>query len=462
MKILLISENNQKTPLPIPPLGAASLVRHLENAGHDVKVLDLCFTEDYEGEIRSSIGDFDPGIIGLSIRNIDSCCMLLPEFFLERTKKIVKTIRKYCGCMIIAGGSGFSVNPYEILEFLDLEYGVVGEGEYALPMLLNKIAEKESFDDMPDNFADRKRRKKNDYGHINDLDSIYSVDYGVFHEKYGEITPFQKKLGFDVPGINMQTKRGCVLNCVYCNYPQIEGDRIRCRKPESIRNEIAGILKKSQPEKPMMITFVDNVFNFPKGHASDLVKTLKEFRGEIIWTASIHARYCDEELIKEMASSGCVQVDFSADSCSQKIIDSYRKGFTLDELRNCAGWCRKYGLDFTLFLIIGGPGEDIHSIRETVNFIDSIKPKSVLVNIGMRIYPGTGLLEYSVNEGLLDGDESLLYPKFYLSPHFDQECIDEIIKIKDSHKDWYFMGSREADLGTKLALLVEERSGAKI
>ena len=42
--------------------------------------------------------------------------------------------------------------------------------------------------------------------------------------------------------IQVQTKRGCALNCAYCTYNCIEGKRWRLRDPEAVAGEIEEIV----------------------------------------------------------------------------------------------------------------------------------------------------------------------------------------------------------------------------
>lgn len=68
------------------------------------------------------------------------------------------------------------------------------------------------------------------------------------------------------------------------------------------------------------------------------------------------------------------------------------------------------------FLLLGGPGETRETVEESLSFVDSLDLESVKVTIGIRIYPGTAVARTAVSEGLLDRDDRLLIPRFYLVP----------------------------------------------
>jgi radical SAM superfamily enzyme YgiQ (UPF0313 family) len=50
---------------------------------------------------------------------------------------------------VIVGGVGYSAMPESLLERLGADYGVIGEGEIALPALLDRLARGSPLDDVP-------------------------------------------------------------------------------------------------------------------------------------------------------------------------------------------------------------------------------------------------------------------------------------------------------------------------
>ena len=63
---------------------------------------------------------------------------------------------------------------------------------------------------------------------------------------------------------NLQTKRGCAFACAYCDYPDLEGRKVRVRDPDAIADEM---LARSKVPGVTHMFFVDSVFNVPRSHA---------------------------------------------------------------------------------------------------------------------------------------------------------------------------------------------------
>ena len=72
MRVLIVSGSREIVHVMVPPLGEASLAAYLIEQGHDVKILDLTLSADYKRDLEKVISSFNPQIIGVSIRNIDS------------------------------------------------------------------------------------------------------------------------------------------------------------------------------------------------------------------------------------------------------------------------------------------------------------------------------------------------------------------------------------------------------
>src|SRR5208337_2912618 len=71
VRVLLISAANDAGAMTPLPLGLAYVAGAAENAGHDVRLLTLGTEANCENGIRRAMEQFSPGVLGLSVRNID-------------------------------------------------------------------------------------------------------------------------------------------------------------------------------------------------------------------------------------------------------------------------------------------------------------------------------------------------------------------------------------------------------
>ena len=125
MRILMISSNIAMSPYPVYPLGVSMIARALTTAGHEVRQFDFLQQDKSVDAIAQEIKQFNPELIGISVRNIDNVNLMNEQYYIEVVKNIVKKIREVSKSKVIMGGAGFSLMPGLILEETGADYGIV-------------------------------------------------------------------------------------------------------------------------------------------------------------------------------------------------------------------------------------------------------------------------------------------------------------------------------------------------
>ena len=125
--------------VPPFPLGVAYVAAALKRGGHDVVVWDAMPHEDWQTSLRATIRECQPDAMGLSVRNVDDQGIRAPKFLLDEPREMAAVCREESDAPLIAGGAGFSMFPVEALEYLGTDYGIAGEGEVALNLLLDAL-----------------------------------------------------------------------------------------------------------------------------------------------------------------------------------------------------------------------------------------------------------------------------------------------------------------------------------
>ena len=422
MKVLLVSPNIESLPDPVFPLGLACITAALKRNGTECRILDLCFNEDYETSIASAIKSFQPDIIGLSLRNIDNVSYPNYVTYLPFFRQVIRKIRKQSEAIIVIGGSAFALLPEALLDHLDADFGIVGEGESSFVTLVN---------DLDGKGVDQRLSRPQivgDYtGIIEDLDTLPLPDRSEFDNE-----AYLKWGGMG----NIQTKRGCPFKCIYCTYPIIEGKKVRLRNPKFICDEIEGMLKYGIDN----LFFVDNIFNYPTHHAEEICREIVNRKLSVRWSCYANPGFVTPNLIELMLAAGCTGVEFGSDAAHQTMLVNLGKNFTVDNLRNASDICRQLGMSFCHSLLLGGPGETMESVHQTVNAILEMSPTAAICMIGIRVFPGTRLSLIATEEGCIDPHEDFLRPVFYLSPAIENEILPFIEEFSKENRTWIFPG----------------------
>ena len=191
--------------------------------------------------------------------------------------------------------------------------------------------------------------------------------------------------------------------------------------------------------------FVDNIFNMPIRHAKEICEEIAARELDIEWSGYLNPKFIDDELCALMARSGCKAIEFGTDSGSPSMIANLKKEFDADDLRRASALCHKHGLKFCHSLIFGGPGETEQTVTETIELMEELQPTAVIALTGIRVLPGTGMVDIALRDGQIDADDNLLYPKFYISPTLEDELIERIEAYARAHSNWIVPGQGHQD-----------------
>ena len=430
LRVLLISANTEQRPDPVFPLGAAYIAAAAAQHGHTVDILDLCFLEDSGGAVASAVQAAQPDVVGISLRNLDSSAYPENTSYIDDYAALIAHIRQHTTAPIVLGGAGFTVMPETILAHLGAEVGVAGEGELAFPWVLEQMSHGAA---LTSTAAFTCRRVGTGVcvtpvarlGHVDGVTAPLRRHFDVcqYHERGGTL--------------NIQTKRGCVFECLFCSYPLIEGARVRMRSAVAVADELQAAIEDYGVRHWF---FVDNVFNAPIRHAKEVCEEIIARGLSIEWSGYLNPRFVDAELCALMARSGCKAVEFGTDSGSPRMIAVLKKEFEVDDVRRTSALCHRHGLKFCHSLIFGGPGETNETVAETMALMDEVEPTAVIAMTGIRILPGTGMVERALADGQLDPDDTLLYPRFYVAPDLGDDIIECIEAHARTHRNWIVPG----------------------
>ncbi|MCK5164314.1 MAG: cobalamin-dependent protein [Desulfobacula sp.] len=407
-RVLLISSNTTKEPMPVYPLGMALIASSLKQDGHEVKQLDLLFNlENNPLSVGRSISQFNPDFIGVSIRNIDTVDSLSPRntWYLADIKHLVEHIKEACQKPIILGGPAFSIMPEQILEFLGADFGIVGEGEISFNKLIH---------DLSNNIKTKKIR--------------YPIGTPINQKQF--FSPLYEKnmvnYYFDESGmLNYQTKRGCPHGCNYCSYPLIEGKKFRYQSPEFVVDNLIRLKKTFNIDT---LFFTDSIFNDRQGHYLKIAELMIKKRCGIRWAAYFRPENITQNELKLLKDAGLYAMEVGSDAACDTTLSGIKKSFKFDDIFTFNENCIKAQIPCAHFFMFGGPQETQTTVKEGLKNIERLEKCAVFVFSGIRILPKTGLSKIAVDQGIISSNNSLLKPCYYVSPLIDKNWMDITIK----------------------------------
>lgn len=413
MKVLLMSANRTEINMRTMPLGLAFVAEAARQRGHEVEMLDLARAGDTRASIAQAITRHAPGVIGISIRNIDDQTMRNTRFLYEDDREVISLVRTLTDRPIVLGGAGYSMFPDAILRHSSADLGIEGEGEVAFVTLIEALERGEPLAGIPGvhvkNGGPAERR-----GLIRNMGDSPLPDPALVLDASGVTEDIW---------VPVQTRRGCPLNCSYCSTASIEGRILRKRGVESVVEWIA----KLRELGVRTFYFVDNTFNLPRSYAMELCEAMSRASLDVVWRCILYPWRLDEELASAMARAGCIEVSLGSESADNEVLRRMNKRFRREDVAETSRLLSRYGIRQMGFLMLGAPGETCGSIERSLAFMDSLSLDSVKVSIGIRIYPGTDLAAEAREQGITAPGDTLLEPRFYITPALDEEWIRQTV-----------------------------------
>ncbi len=406
-RILLVSANTYCAPDPVYPIGLSYIETFIKKRFPSFETSIFDFNLSNMENLKKELAQFAPKYIGISLRNIDNIMLTKNKNSFTWYEEIIKVIRANSNAKIILGGAGYSIFPEMLLELLNPDFGIAGEGEECIAELIDALENNKSYEQIEglvfkknNTIIFKKRTTFLDDFRVNFDDNL--VDY------------YWKKSGV----MNIQTKRGCPLNCIYCSYPVIEGKKVRTANIDNVIETIEYLYRN---KGITYFFFTDSVFNLVNDYNVALAEQLIRRNIKIQWGACFSPSNLDEEMLSLFKKSGLTHVEFGTDSLSNTMLQNYRKGFTVDEIFHKSELCYKLDIYFAHYLILGGFGETEETLKETFENAKKIRNGLFFPITGMRIYPCTGLCQKAIDEGVIGVNDSLIESTFYMARDLDLE-----------------------------------------
>jgi radical SAM superfamily enzyme YgiQ (UPF0313 family) len=421
MKVLIISSNT----LPAAPTGPVYVAGAVREAGHEVQIYERLFAHDLGNELTARLEDFKPDVVGVSIRlvfgdelDMDAYLGTRHTDLRPRVKEITDIIRQTTDARIVLGGPGFNYYARDWLEYLDLDYGIRGEGEESFPLFLKRLAEGGDVYSVPGCAF----RHGGGYHTVppcpvQDLDrqalpAYDLVDWELYAGR--NITPA------------ILTKRGCAFSCTYCPYSQLEGRRYRLKSTGRILSEARQILQNTHNGKVM---FCENNFNAPRQHAEAICKALIAEKAGFQWgTGDLRPAGITDDFCQLMEDSGCTSVSLSIETASEEMLKSTKRGYTVQQVRKSLEALSRGKIPFGASLMLGAPGETPETIAETLSVLDDYHiPSGVWVTIGVYMWTDLqDIVAEARRAGVLKDDKELFNGAVYLSPGLPRSYLREL------------------------------------
>jgi anaerobic magnesium-protoporphyrin IX monomethyl ester cyclase len=403
-------------PAKVPPYGLAYVAGALEEAGFIVQILDNYQLQNTVETVKLEVKKRDPDIVGIS------CSSVTYERCIE-TAKAIKEVKP--SCKVVAGGWHPSFKPDSMLEHPEIDYVVIGEGEFPMVELAKLIA-KDSGNDAIAKVAGiglvyTGKIVKNPPKIVDNLDELPYPAWHLFPmDIYDRRMEYLSKGAEPVDVIN--AIRGCNFNCAYCDNTTLYGRKCRFFSPKRLVDE-AELMTKNLGSKGFY--FIGDNFTINKNHTLEFCRLLKKRNINIEWVCDTRVDLITRDLLREMKSAGCKTIFFGIQSGAPEILKKLNINFTIDQVVEGFKLCRQEGIQIAASFMLGIPGETVADMETTYKFVRKLSPDFCTFYVFIGI-PYSSLYAEVLEKGIYDRRDGFL--AFVKTDQFNYELVTAIQK----------------------------------
>ena len=342
-----------------PPLGLGYLAAICRNEGHEVTIVD-CLVRDIDPEgYKRHIQEFKPDVVGISAMTV----------FYPESREMAE-MAKQLGCTVVMGGPHPSAMPEQVLKDGNVDYCVVGEGEYALRDLMGALpTDKTKVSEvMGVAWKDQAGviHVNPRYPLIKNLDEIPFPAWDLMDPRtYPQIPhgTFTRRF----PAAPITTTRGCPFDCTFCASKVVWTRKLRRRSPANVVAELEMLVNTYGVKE---VHFEDDNFTCVTKHAKEICQLIIDRKIDIAWNLPNGLRIdtLDEDLLRVMKKAGCFMFGLGLESADQGVLDGAKKELDIKKVPELVRLINKVGIETQAFFIMGLPGETRATVERTVAF----------------------------------------------------------------------------------------------
>ncbi len=408
-----------------PPISLAYIASTTRQHGHDVRILDIDAEKISGPKLEKYIKNYKPDIVGFSVI-INNLIETL--YYAKMVKQIDPNIT------VVFGGVLMDLFPEDTMRYKYVDAGIIGEGEYSFPELLERLEKNRSPEDIAGVIFKKDGRlvKTQPRKPIEDLDSLpFPARDLLKNEKY--VSLIAKR----TPVTLFFTSRGCQFRCTYCSKPSF-WYRWRFASPKYVVDEIEECLGLGIND----IMIYDDTFTSNRKRAIEICREIKQRRLDLAWNIRTRVDLVDKPLLDILYKSGCYRISYGVESGDREMLKRYNRGISIEKMKRGFDLTHDAGIETLAYYMVGGPGETFQSIRNTFSLMHHLDADYVHITHVVP-YPKTVIFDMALERKVADPDiwshlSTLHYNTF---PMFtDGELSrEEIFKqVQAGYRGYYF------------------------
>jgi anaerobic magnesium-protoporphyrin IX monomethyl ester cyclase len=381
--------------------------------GYDVRIIDQRVSDDFEQELEDAVGP-ETRIFGVTAITGEQIGFAL------KVSRLLKD--RFPHIPLCWGGVHATLVPEQTAAHPLIDYVVVGDGEYVLCELYERLRDGKTVEDLRGLIYKSKEgvhsnagavemltvgkegsytfvRRNGQADLIRNMDALPHLPYHLLN--LDAYSVFQTEDGRRSATLN--TSRGCPFRCKFCSDPVINEGHWRGFSAPKLLEKVSHLVNDFNVG---MIYFQDDYFPGSKTRFIEVLKGLAAYERKLLWaTAGIRADIlakCSDEEFDLLYRSGCHSLEIGIETGNERVLKLVNKGETLDEMRAVNARLAKYGIKVKYTLIVGFPTETKEEVEDTLRFaaeLERVNPNAYCLIMNFLPIIGTPFYFEALKQG---------------------------------------------------------------
>lgn len=383
----------------VPPIGLCYLASSLRAHGAKPRILDLAAqfpqyrlsdAESVAGAFSDFLAGMPPGrprLIGIGP---------LVTATLRSTRHLISACRGVADSAVVLGGPLCAAPGIGAVNqaFLQADFLIAGDGEEPIAALWRSLRDGKSPATGGSNREDPKPHR-----HM-DVDLLPLPARDLVGDSYHSSA---RRLVGAVRATASFLSRGCPYNCAFCAAPLSSGTQVRHLSPARITQEIRSC---GQAGFEHIVFYDDCMFAVSQQLDSEVAR-FAEAVAAADWGGTFQLELrCDavvalsDHALADLLAVGCRQINMGIEKASVLQLERLGKNLQPTSAQDASHKLAAAGIRSAGSFILGGPGETVADMEETIGFADSLPLTFAQFN-PLALYPGTRLFFDELGTGEL-------------------------------------------------------------
>ncbi len=345
-----------------------------------------------EDMIVEEILDSDVDVLGFSVVTDNYATAL----------RVAGKLKQYSDVPTVFGGIHCTSVPERVVVKPQVDYVVVGEGEYPLLELVEAVERGERDVRIPNVWH---RNAQNEVVStparpaIPDLDGLPYPDKGLF---YDNVSPVHRKHYVTV------ASRGCLYACTYCNnsmYKEMynKSGRGKWHRRRSVDNLMGELVQAHQAFGFGYIFFQDEIFIDNREWLEEFCDKYGKALGLPFWCYG-YTKYVNAEVVAMLEDAGCNEMNVGVQSIRKETRKIIKRGDKNERIVETFELMRNSKIYLSTGNILQLPGQPIEEALETAEFYNENRVDRAIVAF-LRYYPRTEIVKTGLKMGAITAED---------------------------------------------------------